>query len=186
MSKAVRLVLVATALIVAASGLALSSSAGTRSDSERFDSTAFEATFSETNVSMTNRIADLGIFQLINTLSGTVEGRGAATGVLAMSQDRSVEPCGPGSWTNAGIRRIVLAEGVLILREVAYLCQTAAGPVGSGTWTVDGASSTGAFANARGHGSITVILATRTSTLEGRLFLGRRHCLHGFCLGEEG
>ena len=81
---------------------------------------------------------------------------------------------------------IVLAEGVLILREVAYLCQTAAGPVGSGTWTVDGASSTGAFANARGHGSITVILATRTSTLEGRLFLGRRHCLHGFCLGEEG
>ncbi|MEJ7790897.1 MAG: hypothetical protein WKF65_02875 [Gaiellaceae bacterium] len=186
MGKAVRLVLVAAALVVAASGLALSSAAGTRSDSERFDSMRFEATFNEANVSITNRVADLGIFQLINTLSGTVKGHGPATGVLAMSQDRSVEPCGPGSWTNAGIRRIVLAEGVLILREVAYLCQTAAGPIGSGTWTVDGASSTGVFADARGHGSITVSLATRTSTLEGRLFLGQRHCLHGFCLGEEG
>jgi hypothetical protein len=99
----------------------------------------FEATFVETNVSITNRIADLGIFQLINTGTGTVEGFGAATVVLAISQDRSVEPCGAGSWTNAGTRRIVLAAGVLMLRELAYVCQTASGPIATGTWTVDGA-----------------------------------------------
>ena len=100
----------------------------------------------------TDRVADLGIFQLINTGTGTVEGYGPATVMLAMSQDRSVTPCGPGSWTNAGIRRIVVAAGVLILRNRAYVCQTAAGPVATGTWWVDGPSSTGIFAGARGSG----------------------------------
>jgi hypothetical protein len=75
--------------------------------------------------------------------------------MLAMSQDRSVTPCGPGSWTNAGIRRIVVAAGVLILRNKAYVCQTAAGPVATGKWLVDGDSSTGIFAGARGSGTET-------------------------------
>src|SRR5512134_1955512 len=124
MTRTMRLLLLAAALVALASGLALGSASGASSDSKRF-----EAHFQESNVTVTNRIADLGLFQLMNTGTGTVEGFGPATMVLAMSQDRSVTPCGPGSWTNAGIRRIVVAAGVLILRSTAYVCQTPAGPV---------------------------------------------------------
>jgi hypothetical protein len=88
-----------------------------------------------------------------------------------MSQDRSVEPCGRGSWTNAGIRRIVLDRGVLVLHEVAEVCETEIGLVASGTWTVDGASSTGAFAGARGSGRTSVYIPARLSTLTGKLLL---------------
>jgi hypothetical protein len=164
--KALRLALLVAVLGALASGIALTAASGASSEGNRF-----EATFVETNVSITNRIADLGIFQLINTGTGTVEGFGAATVVLAISQDRSVEPCGAGSWTNAGTRRIVLAAGVLMLRELAYVCQTASGPIATGTWTVDGASSTGVFAGARGSGEATVHLPTRTGTYSGKLKL---------------
>ena len=164
--KALRLALLVAVLGALASGIALTAASGASSEGNRF-----EATFVETNVSITNRIADLGIFQLINTGTGTVEGFGAATVVLAISQDRSVEPCGAGSWTNAGTRRIVLAAGVLMLRELAYVCQTASGPIATGTWTVDGASSTGVFAGARGSGEVTVDLPTRTATHSGKLKL---------------
>jgi hypothetical protein len=168
MRNVLRLLLLAGTLIVVASALALHATASPPNHANRF-----EATFSETNASVTNRLADLGVFQLINTGTGTVEGFGAATMVLAMSQDRSVQPCGAGSWTNAGTRRIVLAAGVLILRTVAYLCQTATGPVATETWTVDGPSSTGVFAGARGSGEGTVDITTRTAKLSGRLKLTR-------------
>jgi len=135
------------------------------------DGNRFEATFQESTASVTNRIADLGTFQLINTASGTVEGYGAATMVLSVTQDRSVEPCGPGSWTNAAIRRIVLPDGVLVLRGTAYVCQSASGPIATETWFVDGASSTGVFAGARGSGEGTVHISTATSTLSGKLKL---------------
>jgi hypothetical protein len=163
-----RLPFLATALVILASILALHAAASPPNHANRL-----EATFSETTVSVTNRIADLGIFQLINTGTGSLEGFGAATMVLAMSQDRSVQPCGPGSWTNAGIRRIVVAEGVLILRSLADVCQTPAGPVALERWTVDGASSTGAFAGARGKGKGTVDITNRASTLSGKLHLAR-------------
>ena len=122
-------------------------------------------------MTVTNRIADLGLFQLMNTGTGTVEGFGPATMVLAMSQDRSVTPCGPGSWTNAGIRRIVVSAGVLVLRNKAFVCQTAAGPAATGTWQVDGASSTGIFAGARGSGTESVHIPTAQSSLSGKLKL---------------
>jgi hypothetical protein len=168
MARTIRLLILAAASVALASGVALGSASGAANDSKRF-----EAHFQESNVSITNRIADLGIFQLINTGAGTVEGFGPATMVLAMSQDRSVTPCGPGSWTNAGIRRIVVAAGVLILREEAYVCQTEAGPVATGTWRVDGDSSTGIFAGARGSGTDTVHIPTARSTLSGKLKLAR-------------
>jgi hypothetical protein len=57
--------------------------------------------FTETAESVTNRIADLGSLQLITTGSGSVEGSGAATVVVGITQDRAVTPCGQGSWTNA-------------------------------------------------------------------------------------
>ena len=166
MTRTMRLLLLAVALVALASGIALSSASGASRDSKRF-----EAHFQESNVSVTNRIADLGLFQLMNTGTGTVDGFGPATLLLAVSQDRSVTPCGPGSWTNAGIRRIVVAAGVLILRIKAYVCQTGAGPVATGTWHVDGDSSTGIFAGARGSGTETVHIPTAQSSLTGKLKL---------------
>ena len=130
-----------------------------------------EATFTETNVSVTNRIADLGVFQLINTGTGTVEGFGSATLVLSATQDRSVHPCGTGSWTNSAVRRIVLGDGVLVVRELVHICQTDSGPRGTGSWEVDGASSTGVFAGARGSGDVTIVIPTSTATLSGKLNL---------------
>jgi hypothetical protein len=166
MSNALRLALVAGALVMVASALALQAVASPPNHANRL-----EATFTETNASITNRIADLGVFQLINTGTGTVEGFGDATVIVSVTQDRSVQPCGPGSWTNAGIRRIVLAEGVLVLRELVHVCQTESGPVGTGTWEVDSASSTSIFAGARGSGDDTIDIASRTSTLTGKLNL---------------
>jgi hypothetical protein len=118
-----RLLLLAGALVVLASTLALQAVAGPPNHANRL-----EATFAETNVSVTNRIADLGVFQLINTGTGTVEGLGDATVTVSATQDRSVQPCGPGSWTNAGIRRIGLEGSVLVIRELVHICQTDRAP----------------------------------------------------------
>ena len=130
-----------------------------------------DASFTETNVSVTNRVVDLGVFQLINTGTGTVEGFGSATLMLSATQDRSVHPCGSTSSTNAAIRRIVLGDGVLVLRELVHICPTSSGPLGTGTWEVDGASSTGIFAGARGSGDVTIVVPTSAVTLSGRLNL---------------
>jgi hypothetical protein len=166
MKYARRLLLLAAALVTLASALALQAAAGPPNHANRL-----EATFAETNVSVTNRIADLGIFQLVNTGTGTVEGFGDATMTVSVTQDRTVHPCGAGSWTNAGIRRIALDGGVLVLRELVHICQTASGPIGTGTWEVDGLSSTGIFAGARGSGDDRIVIASATSTLSGSLNL---------------
>lgn len=169
MSTIVRLAFALTVLVAAVSGVALRAASGAPAEAK-----PFSATFTESAASITNRIADLGVFQLINTGSGTVDGYGAATIVVGVTQDRSVEPCGPGSWTNAGVRRIVVEAGVLVLRGLAYVCQTASGPVATERWTVDGPSSTGVFAGARGSGRGTVNLTTHTSTLWGKLKLAHQ------------
>jgi hypothetical protein len=166
MNYARRLALLTAAVVTLASALALQAAASPPNHANRF-----EATFTETNVSVTNRIADLGIFQLINTGVGTVESLGDATVMVSVTQDRTVHPCGEGSWTNAGIRRIVLDGGVLVLRELVHICQTTSGPIGTGTWEVDGLSSTGIFAGARGSGDDRIDVTARTSTLSGRLNL---------------
>lgn len=123
MKNAFRMPLLVSAVIVLASGLTLHAAAAPPNHANRL-----EASFTESAASITNRIADLGTFQLINTGSGTMEGFGAATVVVGITQDRSVTPCGPGSWTNAATRRIVLQEGVLVLRELAIRCPTDSGP----------------------------------------------------------
>jgi hypothetical protein len=166
MKKACRFSLLVIALVAVTSSFALHASAGAQTDGNRL-----EATFTESTASVTNRIADLGTLQLINTGSGTVEGFGAATVVVGITQDRSVTPCGPGSWTNAATRRIVLEEGVLVLRELSIACPTPSGPVIRGTYEVDGLSSKGIFAGARGSGGITVNVPTSTATLSGKLKL---------------
>jgi hypothetical protein len=166
MKRLVRLPLAVGAVVALASALALHASANPADDGNRLD-----AMFAESTASITNRVADLGVFQLVNTGTGTLDGFGAATMILGVTQDRSVHPCGPGSWTNAGIRRITVDAGVLVIRELAYVCQTASGPAASSTWSVDGASSTGVFTGARGSGEGSVDLATHTSTLSGKLYL---------------
>lgn len=166
MKNARRFSFLVVTLIALASMLALHAPAGAQTNRNRL-----EASFTESAASITNRIADLGVFQIINTGTGTLEGFGPATMVLGVTQDRSVQPCGPGSWTNAAIRRITVAAGTLVIRELAYVCQTASGPVATSTWTVDGASSTGAFADARGSGEGSVDLTIRTATLSGKLKL---------------
>jgi hypothetical protein len=166
MKKARKFSLLVTALVAAASSFALNAAAGAQTDGNRF-----EASFTESAASVTNRIADLGTFQLINTGSGTVEGFGAATVVVGITQDRSVTPCGPGSWTNAATRRIVLEEGVLVLRELSIACPTPTGPVITGTYEVDGLSSNGIFTGARGSGDLTANVVTHTAMLSGKLKL---------------
>jgi hypothetical protein len=166
MKYARRLALLAAALITLASALALQAAASPPNHANRL-----EATFSETTVSVTNRIADLGIFQIVNTGTGAVEGLGDATMMASVTQDRTVQPCGPGSWTSVGIRRIVLDGGVLVLHSLVHICQTDSGPIGTGTWEVDGASSTGIFAGARGSGDDHIDVTARVSTLSGRLNL---------------
>jgi hypothetical protein len=168
MKKMIRLAFVAGAVAAVASALAIAVRAEPANHANRL-----EATFTEAAQSITNRIADLGTFQLINTGSGTVEGFGSATEVVGITQDRSVSPCGAGSWTNAATRRIVLDDGVLELFELSTACPTQAGTEITGTYEVDGLSSTGVFAGARGSGDVTVDLATHTATLSGRLHLAR-------------
>jgi hypothetical protein len=166
MKKARRLSLLVIALVAVASSFALHAAAGAQKDANRL-----EASFTESTASVTNRIADLGTLQLINTGSGTVDGFGAATVVVGITQDRSVTPCGPGSWTNAATRRIVVDGGVLVLRELSIACPTPTGPVITGTYEVDELSSKGIFAGARGSGDLSVNVPTSTATLSGKLKL---------------
>jgi len=60
---------------------------------------------------------------------------------------------------------------VLVLRELVHICPSASGPLGTGTWKVDGASSSGIFAGARGSGDVTIVIPTSTATLSGKLKL---------------
>jgi len=166
MNYARRLALLTAAVVTLASALALQAAASPPNHANRF-----EATFSETTVSVTNRIADLGILQIINTGTGTVEDFGDATMIASVTQDRTLHPCGAGSWASTGIRRISLDGGVLVLHGLVHICQTPSGPIGTGTWYVDGASSTGIFAGARGSGDSRIDVTTRISTLSGRLNL---------------
>jgi hypothetical protein len=135
-----------------------------------------QASFNERTAQVTNALAQFGVLQIINTGTGTVQGFGPATMVLSITQDHDVTPCGPGSSTNAAIRRITLAQGVLVEEELAIACPTPSGGlIITGTYQVDGRSSTGLFAGARGEGTLTAETTVNppTSTLSGKLFLAR-------------
>jgi hypothetical protein len=156
----------AACLVVVLTALALSNTNGASGDGMRF-----EATFNESTASMTNRTGAFGVVQLVNTGTGTADPYGGATMVVGITQDRFVQPCGEGSWTNAATRRIALGAGVLVVRELVHFCPTASGLLGRGRWHVDGASSAGAFAGARGSGESRIDVAGRTSTLSGEIEL---------------
>ena len=166
MKKMIRLALVAGAAAALASALAIAVRAEPTNHANRLD-----VTFTETAASITNRVADLGVFQLILTANGTLDGFGAVNEVVGVTQDRAVHPCGDGSDSESDTRRIAASEGTLALRESGIKCLTPSGLVFTGTYEVDGLSSTGVFAGARGSGDVTVDIATHTATLSGRLKL---------------
>src|SRR5205823_12578594 len=74
MKKMIRLTLVAGAAAALASALAIGVRAEPTNHANRLD-----VTFTETAASITNRVADLGVFQLILTASGTLDGFGPVT-----------------------------------------------------------------------------------------------------------
>jgi hypothetical protein len=168
MKKLIRLTFVAAAAAALASALAITGRADPTNHANRLD-----VTFTETPASITNRIADLGVLQLILTASGTLDGFGPVNEVVGVTQDRAVHPCGDGSDSESDTRRIVASEGILALRETGIKCPTQSGLVFTGTYEVDGLSSTGVFAGADGSGDVIVDIATHTATLSGRLHLAR-------------
>jgi hypothetical protein len=131
----------------------------------------FEARFVETPVSVTNRLADLGILQVITTGPGTVEGFGSANVVVSITMDHAAQPCGPGSVSNAATRRIVANGGMLAIRETAITCPTPTGHLVTGTFKIDGAASTGVFEDASGSGSLKIDASNGVSELSGKLKL---------------
>ncbi len=168
MRKSVFLTLGASALLGAVGTFAIQTSPALAANGNRL-----QASFVETTQQVTNRVPDLGVLQIINTGTGAVQGFGPATMVIGITQDHDVAPCGPGSWTNAAVRRITLAQGVLVVEELANACPAPSGTIISGTYQVDGLSSTGAFAGASGYGNVTIVVGTSTSTLSGKLHLAR-------------
>jgi hypothetical protein len=166
MKRTLRIMLVAWVAIALAGVVAIAVRAEPTNHASRLD-----VTFTETAASITNRVADLGVFQLILTASGTLEGFGPVTEVVGVTQDRAVQPCGAGSDSESDTRRIVAGDGTLALREAGIKCPTPSGLVFTGTYQIDGLSSTGVFAGARGSGDVTVDIATHTATLSGELKL---------------
>jgi hypothetical protein len=161
-------------LITICAALAISVGFAVDAGAKRSDHTnRFQARFVETTASITNRLADLGILQIITTGTGTVEGFGSATVVVSISMDHAVHPCGPGSVSNAATRRIVTSRGTLAIRETAITCPTSTGAVITGTYKVDGAASSGVFEGASGSGSLKVDPVSNVSELSGRLELAR-------------
>jgi hypothetical protein len=168
MKRTLRLMLVAWVAIALAGVVAIAVRAEPTNHANRLD-----VTFTETAASMTNRVADLGVFQLILTASGTLDSFGPVTEVVGVTQDRAVQPCGAGSDSESDTRRIVAGGGTLALREAGIKCPTPSGLVFTGSYEIDGLSSSGVFAGASGDGSVTVDIATHTATLSGKLKLRR-------------
>jgi hypothetical protein len=148
--KGVRYAVAASAMVVAVGAFAVSAAAERAGIGNRL-----QITFEETRLSI-QEPAGLGIRQSILSGIGTFDGYGAATELVAVSIDLSVTPCGAGSSTSTILRRVVVPQGVLVLKSLAHRCP---GPFGinvSGRYEVDGAASTGIFAGASGRGTDTV------------------------------
>src|SRR6516225_11564344 len=98
MKKTIRLSLLATAVIVLASGFALHASLTASASAQSARGAAgpragsmLKATFTDSDVSVT---PGLGMVELILTGTGTVQGFGAATDVVGVVEDRAASPCG--------------------------------------------------------------------------------------------
>lgn len=166
MKRTFRLVLVGCV----ATAMAGTAAVGVFATSPPDHANQINVTFHETPVVITDHTADFGIRQIILTSTWTLDGFGSVNDLTSVTQDTAIHPCGPGSSSEVGTRRIVASGGTLVLREGGIQCITASGPVFKGTYIVDGNASTGVFAGAEGSGTVTVRIAVST-TLSGRLKL---------------
>jgi hypothetical protein len=140
-------------------------------------------TFEETRVAI-QEPPGFGMRQVIVSGVGTFDGFGAATELAAVSQDLTVAPCGAGSNTSTILRRIVVPEqGTLILKSLAHRCPAPFGIHAVGAYEVDGASSTGIFAGAKGRGSDEADIEPPPS---GRVLVTISGKLHLVKTGEDG
>lgn len=133
-----------------------------------------DATFTTSVQVLNNQLATYGIVQAIATGSGTVAGFGAASLTAGVTQDRTVTTCGPGSAVTQVHYRIVTDDGTLILRVSAARCIDAAGATADqGTFVVDGAASSGIFADATGDGEFEAVIGptSNKATFNGKLKL---------------
>jgi hypothetical protein len=149
--KGVRYAVAASAMVVGVGAFSVSAAAERAGN----HGNRLQITFEETRLSI-QEPAGLGIRQSILSGLGTFDGYGAATELVAVSIDLSVTPCGAGSSTSTILRRVVVPQGVLVLKSLAHRCP---GPFGinvSGRYEVDGDASTGIFAGASGRGTDTV------------------------------
>jgi hypothetical protein len=162
-------------LIAAALGITVV--AGSAASASPNQGNRFEATFTETRLSI-QEPPGLGMRQTILSGTGTFEGFGPATELVGVTIDLTVTPCGPGSSTSTILRRIVVSEGVLVLKSLAHRCPAEFGIRVIGRYEVDGDASTGIFAGARGRGADTLEVpgpppATPVVTISGKLYLAQ-------------
>ncbi len=162
---------VATVIAAVAAGALAVGAAADRSSTK---GNRLQITFTETRLSI-QEPPGLGMRQTLLSGIGTFEGFGAATEVAAVSIDLTVTPCGAGSSTSTILRRVVVPEGVLVLKSLAHRCPAEFGIHVIGQYEVDGDASTGIFAGARGRGADTVETgpppATPVVTISGKLHL---------------
>jgi hypothetical protein len=167
MNRFIRLALALVVVVGLATGIAAYATAGSPPN----HANRLELRFTDQVVVLANHNADYGVLQIILTGNGTLDGFGAVTVVSGVTADSSTAPCGVGSSSNASTRRITTAEGTLILNSSSITCATPEGRVSTGTFQVDGSSSTGVFAGATGSGSATTLNGPHLNTLSGKLNL---------------
>lgn len=146
--KGLRHVVAASVMVVAAGALAV----GAAADRTDTHGNRLGITFVETRLAI-QEPPGLGMRQSILSGTGTFEGFGAATELVAVSIDLSATPCGAGSSTSTILRRVVVPQGVLVLKSLAHRCPAEFGIKVIGEYEVDGDASTGIFAGARGRGT---------------------------------
>ncbi len=171
--KRLRQAVVAMVVVVAAGVLAV----GAAADRSHNHGKRLQITFEETRLSI-QEPPGLGMRQTILSGTGTFAGFGAATELAAVSIDLSVTPCGAGSSTSTILRRVVVPQGVLVLKSLAHRCPAPFGISVIGRYVVDGDASTGIFAGARGRGSDTVEAppppGAPVVTISGKLHLAKQ------------
>ena len=163
---------VATVIAAVAAGALAVGAAADRSSTK---GNRLEITFTETRLSV-QEPPGLGMRQTMLSGTGTFEGFGPATELVGVTIDLSVTPCGAGSSTSTILRRVVVPEGVLVLKSLAHRCPAEFGIRVIGRYEVDGDASTGIFAGARGRGDDTLEVpgpppATPVVTISGKLHL---------------
>ena len=173
-SAPLRLALVGAVAVVAAGTVALGAAADRSSATH---AKRLKITFQETRLSI-QEPPGLGMRQTLLSGTGTFEGFGPATELVGVTIDLTVTPCGAGSSTSTILRRVVVPEGVLVLKSLAHRCPAEFGIRVIGRYEVDGDASTGIFAGARGRGVDTLEVpgpppAGPIVTISGKLRLAK-------------